>query len=426
MNNEHFLIQRIRKLTKILMLSGALNILLIGGFGYWIMNERPPTPYYQLKPAEKSQEEPIAMEHTNSQVIGAFKTLPYEQLKARLANTQLVENGYTQRDLALACLVSYYHFDLAKALAKNSEPLQKRVLLYGTDKIVVYPGLTDKQFQSVIAFSQTEKWPLTAPGLFAALKKQAMPPDQALMDAFVLSPEFLAVELLFNRSEVPVDKLELISVLRDGDWTMLSSFTEKQKISQDLSPSRRERFLLDYIKRKSKAAAYVLLKTDGDFAAKKLDDATVIQMLELLTIRTPLAEKFAITVLSSPRSDGVWKKASSRLYEYLGESQPERFDPQAILSRFVPQMKWQTPVKNTLPTKPIAEAPKPQPITKDVAPIAKNSQPMSIKKEKLYVVQEGDSFWKIAKRFKIDINALKSYNNIQSDFIKPGMTLKIP
>jgi nucleoid-associated protein YgaU len=211
--------------------------------------------------------------------------------------------------------------------------------------------------------------------------------------------------------------MELLAILRDGSWGMLAAFAEKQKASQDLSPARRQRFLMEYIKKKSKAAAYVMLKTDGDFAVKKLDDATVLQMLELLTSRTQSAEKFAIALLSNPRSDAVWQSAAARLYDYLGEPQPERLDPQAILSRFVPKAKWKAAPKNSVPVKPAIAAPAPQPAATPPAPI---------KREKLYIVQEGDSYWKIAKKFKIDINTLKSYNNVQNDFLKPGMSLKIP
>lgn len=415
----------VRKLTIALMVSGGLNILLAGGFGYWILKERPPTPYYELKPVETSPEQPLALQQTSFEAIDGLKALPYDQLRAKLSDTQHVENGYTQRDLALAVLVGYYHFDLGRALTNNPQPLQKRTLLYGNEKLGAYPGLSDQQFASIIDFANTEKWPLTAQGLFGMIKKQVMPPDPSLMDAFILTPQFLAVELLFARSDIPIDKLELIAILRDGDWTVLNNFAEKQKISQDLSPFRRQKFLLEFVNRKSKAAAYVLLKTDGDFATKKLDDSTVMQMLDLLTTRTPSAEKFAIALLSNPRSDDVWNAASDRLYKYVGESQKDPSDPHAILSRFVPNAtKWNAAPKKTSAPAPklIAEAPKkPAPKTLPLP----SSTPLN-KKERIYIVQEGDSYWKISRKFKIDINALKSYNNVQNDFLKPGMSLKIP
>jgi LysM repeat protein len=43
-----------------------------------------------------------------------------------------------------------------------------------------------------------------------------------------------------------------------------------------------------------------------------------------------------------------------------------------------------------------------------------------------YVVQEGDSLWKISRKFGVDVNALRKMNHMQSDFLKPGAALYIP
>jgi len=48
------------------------------------------------------------------------------------------------------------------------------------------------------------------------------------------------------------------------------------------------------------------------------------------------------------------------------------------------------------------------------------------KREKTYVVQEGDSLWKIARKYKIDIDLIKKRNGLKSDALKPGTTLKLP
>ncbi len=381
MNQDNHYLHRIQRLTVALIVSGSLNIILLGGFSYWILKERPPTPYYSLKPSKNSPEQPLAMDQTNSEVIGTFKSLPYEQLKAKLNNIQLIENGYTQRDIALVTLVAYYHFDLNRALTHQTQPLQKRALLYGNEKITVYPGLADSQYQAIIHFANTEKWPFTSQGLFQVLRRNPLPFDTSLVDAFILSSQYRAVELLFNRSEVAIDKLEILAILRDGDWNMLNSFAEKQNISQDLSPARRQRFLVEYIHKKSKAAAYVLLKTDFEFSVKKLDDNTILQMLELLTTKTPSSQRFAIALLSNPRSDSVWKEASARLYDYVGEALPEGNDPQTILARFAPQTpKWNAAPKKAAP-KPIADAKSSKPL-----PLPKTKP---AKKEQIYVVQEG-------------------------------------
>ncbi|MBT2575288.1 LysM peptidoglycan-binding domain-containing protein [Bacillus sp. ISL-51] len=42
-----------------------------------------------------------------------------------------------------------------------------------------------------------------------------------------------------------------------------------------------------------------------------------------------------------------------------------------------------------------------------------------------YTVKEGDSLWKIAQKFGTSVNNLKSLNNLQSDIIYSGTTLKV-
>ncbi|MCY8498620.1 LysM peptidoglycan-binding domain-containing protein, partial [Bacillus atrophaeus] len=42
-----------------------------------------------------------------------------------------------------------------------------------------------------------------------------------------------------------------------------------------------------------------------------------------------------------------------------------------------------------------------------------------------YTVKEGDSLWKIAQKYGISINSLKSWNNLDSDMIYAGTTLAV-
>lgn len=46
--------------------------------------------------------------------------------------------------------------------------------------------------------------------------------------------------------------------------------------------------------------------------------------------------------------------------------------------------------------------------------------------ERTYIVQEGDSLWKIARKLHVGIKALKEENQLQSDLLRPGRVLKIP
>lgn len=419
-------------LTRALLISGCLNILLMVGLVYLLMHEKPPAPYFELKPAGKrEQAAPLAIDHSNAEILRELRRLPVEQLLARLSDTRLVEDGFKQRDLALASLVAFHFFDLPRALLGLPQPEQQRSVVYGRLKdsspalVTLYPSLSEEQFQAILQFAQTEKWPLTSQGLFLAVRKKRLQnqvPDPTLVDAFYLTPEFLSVEMLFNRCNSCVEKSELMQLLSEGDWKMLTSFAEQQRAVQDLSSARRQRFLLDYIERRSRSAASLILKTDGDFAAHKLDDPHVMAILRLLPHKTPEAEQFALAQLTSPRSNAVWKQAARRLYAYAGEQLPDSYQHNAAIERF-------TGKSGEAATPPAAPA---APRVAVVLPLTKPKPSKTVAKKenapkmRIHVVQEGDSLWKIARRYKVDIATLKKVNKLQSDLLRPGTTLKIP
>ncbi len=446
----------IRKLTTALILSGAFNVLLLIFIFYLMLGDRPPIPYCELKPATAQEQlSPLAIDHSNHEVIRYFRKMSFEWLVARLNHAQLVENGYTQRDLALACLVAFHHFDVERALASFPSTGQKRLLNYGKfsdgrpAELTVYLGLSEKQYEAIRSFALTERWPLTTKGLFLTLRKQqAGQREKTLEHAFYMTPEFLVVELLFNRNPVAVDKEELLNMLVEGSWAMLNRFVDQQKVSQDLSSARRQQLLLDYMQAHSKSAARVILKTDGLFAVSKLDDKRVMMLLELLDEKTPESEAFALSLLVSPRSDQVWNLAATRLYQYAGESPPEVEFYHAALRRFVPENsgllpKEKAPVtvsvvppiippsvkqKETTAKSSSSIQVKSTPVKPKANEVAANkgTKPITEKRDRLYMVQEGDSLWKLSRRFNVNVEELKSYNQLTSPVLRPGSYLKIP
>ncbi len=393
--------------------------------------DRPPTPYFELKPANRSQQQvPLADVRSCGTVIAHLSKLSFDQLLSKLQETKLIENGYTERDLALACLVNFYHFDLARALGKSFKP-QQRLLLWKNETmneaipLVIYPGLTQLQFETILQLAKTEQWPLTPRGLFLLLQKQKGEQniDPSLIEAFMTTSEFLAVELLFKRGEVPLSKQELVEVILEGNWFLLSQFVEQQRQLNDLSQAKREKFLLDYIAKGSQAAAYLLLKTELEFASKKLDNAQVVTILQLLPRKTPESERFALSLLMSPRSTSVWQQASLKLYEYAGEPIPKDWNYQTSLKRFVskdiPILQKEV---NHSSSKPMIAAE----TRSHVATIRPVQDRLASTQYRLYIVQEGDSLWKISRRFGVDMEILKKKNQLKSNAIKPGTVLKIP
>lgn len=437
-------LKKIRLLSRALFVSGLLNIGVLAFLSYWIVRERPPTPYFELKPATiDQQQKPLADNRGTSEVILGLKSLPFGKLVSKLNSSVLVENGFTERDLALGCLVTFQYFDLERALPESK---QKRQLSFvgrnGEAKTIhVFPGLTDQQFNVISRFARTEQWPLTSEGVFLLLQKQekAQNIDSSLAEAFILTPDFATIELLFNRD---VRKQRLLEMILEGNWASFKQFVDQQRQLNDVSTARRQKFLLDYIKLGSETAAYLLLETDGEFATKKLDDSQAIAVLQLLSAKTVESERFAISMLTSPRSTSVQQQASLRLYEYAGEPIPKDWNYETSLARFGPEKLPPAPpvilkppvaiakvekpaVKAPVVSRPIAQAvPQKTPPPK-VATAAKPA-PKKADACRLYIVQEGDSLWKISRRFGVDMEVLKKKNRLQSTSIKPGTVLKIP
>ncbi|MBA2369748.1 MAG: LysM peptidoglycan-binding domain-containing protein [Candidatus Protochlamydia sp.] len=427
---------KIRRLSQALLLSGILNMGVLGLLAFWIMRERPPTSYCELKPIEdKERQSHLVDSRDGTKMIGELHALSFIELVKRLEHDQLIENGYAERDLALACLIAFHDFDLTRALAPYGEPKQKRYFTWQPPEVEkplllsVFPTLSTKQYDAIIQFAKTERWPMTSYGLFNLIKKQANEGsnDAALNETFFLTPEFWAVELLFRRLEKPLNKQEILQIVVESGWENLKHFVEQQRHQHDLSDGRRQKFLLDSIKAGSKSAALLLLHTDPDFVIKKLDDAFVIQILQLLSDKTEESESFAKEMLSSPRSAGVWKAAAVRLLDYAGESMPKGWNYQMALSRFIPE---KVPVAKPELGRGIltaaADVPKPVPIAAKAIPVKAAVKTVKVKEEQLYTVQEGDTLWKISRLFKADVEEIKKMNKLKSAAIKPGMMLKIP
>lgn len=461
-------IKKIRHLSLALIVSGILNIGVLSLLLYWVLRERPPTPYCELKPASSEQQQiPLADQRGCPEVLAQLSQLSFSQLVSNLSNAQLIENGYAERDLALACLMTFHYFDLQRALPKNAQPEQKRLLAWkpkgqeATTMLVVYPDLTQQQFDVLMQFAKTERWPLTAEGLFLMLKNQKEKNtfDDHLIETFVLTPEFWTVELLFNRSGQKAQKQEILTVLLEGNWTILKQFVDQQRQVHDSSDARRQKFLLDYIKAGSSSAAILLLKTEWEFAVKKLDDQQVIAILQLIPEDLVEAMPFAKEMLASPRSTNVWKQASDWLYVQAGEEIPKNWTHHAALMRFLPEKASiqliskpsiiPTPIVNQLPSltrtktvptasiknhstnKPLSIIAQVNPKTSSIQPIKKiiedkKAEPTVPAIPLVYVVQEGDSLWKIAQRFGLKVDEIKKFNHLKSDNLKKGSSLKIP
>jgi LysM repeat protein len=76
--------------------------------------------------------------------------------------------------------------------------------------------------------------------------------------------------------------------------------------------------------------------------------------------------------------------------------------------------------------KPVAVAPVKVSATKTVAKMSLPSKIESTKSDYLYIVQEGDSLWKLSRKYNVEVDVLKRYNRLSSDNLAPSTAIRIP
>ncbi len=362
MRNKENSLTQLRRLTIGLMVSGAINVALVFLCLYFALKP----PQIQIDRPISTVEIPAAYEKTNGEVLRNFRKLPFEDLVEKLQDQTLIENGYSVRDLALSALVNSYSLDIERAVGKL--PADRSLVIgkrsngsYLTVK--VFPGLNDSSFEKIAFFIQTEKWPQNPQGLYQLLKKQTPPYEPTLVLSFSMTPQFGFIQKLMRGEGGPTQE-ELLQLVLESDWKTLEELT----LRKETGAAIRQQFLLRLITKKSKIAAKIFLKTDGVYAAFRLDDLHLITLLELMEDGSPHAELLRRRILASPRSDAVMAAAK----------------------------KGGSPRKTEVPFK-----------------------------ESVYIVQEGDNLWKISRKFRVDVEKIKKQNRLESDKLKPGTSLRL-
>lgn len=407
-----------RFLTQALIFSGALNIGLLTSFFYFVARDKKEAVAFELQPVSETQNKNISQQLSNAATVAHFATMSYGELIDLLDNQEPLEEGYKKRDLALASLSAFHFINLEKAL--HGSPLQKRLLSYqrkeGPEQvdIAVYAGLTEDQFKAILQFIKTEKFPFTTQGLFFEIKQSKMPRDPSLLEAFYLTPEFTTLMTLFNRAGVPLPAEYVIEVIAQGDWVLVEQFTQEQKLSQNLSPPRLKNLLSNYIRCRSSLAAKILLEWDREFILKKFEDPDLMAFLDLFPAKIGSLETFLKEIITSPRSDAIWKKAAEKLYAFSNLPCPDPYDHHATLQAFAPNFAPHFASRD----RPVVSKPAAQ------QPIA--AAPSPVKGKRTHTVQSGENLWKIARKYKVSIDALKKANRLETDKLRPGKELVIP
>lgn len=300
------LFQNKRYLAQILILSIALNAILAAIFFYFFIRGNPFLLSFEYTPLPVTAEKHF----TNNEQLARLSGESFPTLLSSLTNTRLFEDGYRQRDLALGALVAKHHFDINRALGTTR--LARRTV----GEISLFPGLNDADFAKILHFAQVERYPYTSEGLFVHLRENKTDPD--LLLAFLRTPEFHLMETLFARAGLPIKKKFLIALCLESSWSTLNPLFEKMRADGNFAETRRRELLLMLMQEGSRNAAHLLLITDGAFAAKQLDDSSVIRILDLTEQQTDESMAFAKAIYASPRSDAVRLKAKATLIKYLG------------------------------------------------------------------------------------------------------------
>lgn len=247
----------------------------------------------------------IVLESSLIETLVKMKDLSYKELLSFLTNKTLVEEGLTKRDLALSALVSFYYFDIERALKGASVEI-KEILLEEEKKVFIFPSIDEKSFDAILNFAYLEKWPLNARGLFYKLKKGIE--DPSLKKAFFHTKEFFSLKRLFQKTGFSLSEEKLLSLALEGSFSTLAHFQKEEMQVLDFSLEKRRQLLLEYVANGSKVGAELLLESDFSFALKRLENEGVEQILHLIDPKSPIGEKYCKEVTLSLRKNEIKEK----------------------------------------------------------------------------------------------------------------------
>jgi len=255
-NHYFFSMHKLRLLTLALIFSGGLNIAFVTAFVFSSFEKQTPP-----SPTVLTQERRFVYEK-----IAKFS---FAELMAALTHKEM-------RDLSLAMLVSKFDFDLYRALSAKSL-VKAPLLLSEGEAIETFPGLSEEQYEAIIRFAYEEKWPFTSKGLFARLKLQPkMAKEKTLAEAFFVTQEFHAAELLFQKSGLNLQKQQLLDLICEGPWENVAGLLPVETLI--FSPEHSHAFLLSYLAHGSEAAAKILSQSPSALPKPVAPPASVAKL----------------------------------------------------------------------------------------------------------------------------------------------------
>jgi LysM repeat protein len=391
-------IKKIRGLTHLLILSIGTNV----GLGTAVF-------YHHFAKVKDGNEDfsrkakEVVLKDSSGEVLRRYFECTQEGLIGELENKELVQDGLRKRDLALACLVNFHYFDIEKAL--SGSPLQRRGLSFvhhgGGEKfdLQVFPGLDETHYQMILAFAKREEWPLTTEGLFGELLNGKSKESSTLKKAFMATPEYYAIFTAFKRFGEEVGRERIFKLILEGSWKTLEALRKKQSAEFGISPESLRELLKEYLFVGSKEAASLWIKIEPEYILRYSSDECLLKVIEGIGENTLSTNLFLKKTLSSVRSDKVREASGKKLYEFKDGKGPEVYKHEEAMRLFLPSLFIEKEPEVELKPK-IAY--------------------------KMHRVLDGDSLWKISKRYKVSIEDLREKNNLKNDRLRPGQEIIIP
>lgn len=371
--------------TQSLILSVTLNVLLAATFFYFLIHQNPLQFAYPPSVESHITSPPFSLEKLSS--------LPFHDLQAMLQDEREVAYGYRVCDVALGALATYHDFDVERALGRGK--LSHIEWKESEETFLIFPKLSKSDFQTLLAFSETEKWPFHYKKMYETIQASGIEKcDPELLLYFCHTPQFISLQTLFSRAQIPIQKRTLLQLSLEMGWEPLAEFLEEEKTNCNFSPEKRRQLLVKALHQGSQTALQLILKTDLEFAVKHLPDSELNLLLSALEIETQEGQHLCQMIIQSPRQGAPRDKACMLLG--LKPEEPE------LAGKFYEK-----------------------PGIQELRPVFRE-QPPAAPPPGVHVIQPGESLWLIARKYKLPLERLMEANHLQSTVIQPGRTLKIP
>ena len=304
-----------------LILSIALNIGLVSTFICLRYFKGAPAQSEKIVTYAEGKTSPIVS--ANSQhVLSHLLDRSFEGLLLDLKRTELIEDGFRYRDLALGVLLTFHHFDIDHALpgaARNSRTI--RYLVPGQrepSELKLISGQGDEAFLAIQKFARSNEWPFTSKGLFQEIKHWKGELPASLREAVFSTPEFSRIWTLFRRTDLQISRDYILEMLSDCDLASIENLANEE----DLGLDSRRRFLRSVLLCRSTHAAELLLSLESKWAIKRLSDEEILLLLDLISKENADFKEAMLSLLTSPRSDKVHEKAGKNSLYFTWNAHP--------------------------------------------------------------------------------------------------------